>query len=62
MRTGIYSVTFAAQVDILVEAGSPKEAKEKAEKMFGEYDEITNFHHTYLSEIVNVTDKDGNEV
>lgn len=60
--SGIYTVTFAAQVDILVEAGSPKEAKEKAEKMFGEYDKITNFHHAYLSEIANVTDKDGNEV
>lgn len=62
VRTGIYSVTFAAQVDVLVEAGSPKDAREKAEKMFGEYDETTPFHHTYLSEIVNVTDKDENEV
>ena len=61
-RTGIYNITFAAQVDVLVEADSPKEAREKAEKMFGEYDETTPFHHTYLSEIVNVTDKDGNEV
>lgn len=60
--SGIYTVTFAAQVDVLVEANSPKDAKEKAEKMFGEYDETTPFHHTYLSEIVNVTDKDGNEV
>lgn len=62
VRTGIYNITFAAQVDVLVEANSPKDAKEKAEKMFGEYDETTPFHHTYLSEIVNVTDKDGNEV
>lgn len=62
VRTGIYSVTFAAQVDVLVEAGSPKDAREKAEKMFGEYDETTPFHYTYLSDIMNVTDKDGNEV
>ena len=62
VRTGIYSVTFAAQVDVLVEADSPKDAREKAEKMFGEYDEITPFHYTYLSDIMNVTDKDGNEV
>lgn len=60
--SGIYTVTFVAQVDVRVEADSPKDAKEKAEKMFGEYDETTPFHHTYLSEIVNVTDKDGNEV
>ena len=59
---GIYSVTFAARVDVLVEANSPKEAREKAEKMFGAYDETTNFHCTYLSDIVNVTDKNGNEV
>ena len=62
VRTGIYSVTFAAQVDVLVEADSPKDAREKAEKMFGEYDETTPFQYTYLSDIMNVTDKDGNEV
>ena len=60
--SGIYTVTFAAQVDVLVEASSPKDAREKAEKMFGEYDETTPFHYTYLSDIMNVTDKDGNEV
>lgn len=60
--SGIYTVTFAAQVDVRVEAGSQKEAKEKAEKMFGEYDESTSFHYTYLSDIVNITDKDRNEV
>lgn len=60
--SGIYNITFAAQVDVLVEAGSPKEAKEKAEKMFGEYDESASFHYTYLSDIVNITDKDRNEV
>lgn len=60
--SGIYTITFAAQVDVRVEADSPKEAKEKAEKMFGEYDETTPFHYTYLSDIVNITDKDRNEV
>ena len=59
---GIYSITFAAQVDVLIKANSPKEAREKAEKMFGEYDETSNFHYTYLSDIINVTDKNGNEV
>lgn len=62
VRTGIYNITFAAQVNVLVEADSPKEAREKAEKMFGEYDETTPFHYTYLSDIMNVTDKYGNEV
>ena len=59
---GIYSVTFTAQVDVLVEANSTKEAREKAEKMFGAYDETTNFHCTYLSDIINITNKDENEV
>lgn len=60
--SGIYSVTFAAQVDVRVEADSPKEAREKAKKMFGEYDETANFHHISLSDIMNITDKNGNEV
>ena len=60
--SGIYTVTFAAQVDVRVEADSPKEAREKSKKMFGEYDETTNFHYTYLSDIMNITDKNGNEV
>lgn len=60
--TGIYPVTFAAQVDVIVEANSPKEAREKAKRMVGEYDESANFHHTSLSDIMNITDKSGNEV
>ena len=36
--------------------------REKAEKMFGAYDETTNFHCTYLSDIINITNKDENEV
>lgn len=62
VHAGIYSVTFAAQVDVLVEAKSPREAREKAKKMFGEYDETTNFHYTHLSDIMNITDKNENEV
>lgn len=60
--SGIYTVTFAAQVDVIVEANSPKEAREKAKRMVGEYDESANFHHTSLSDIMNITDKSGNEV
>lgn len=55
-----YSVTVYAEVTMPVMAKSPSEAREKAEKMLGEYHDQA-FEYIYLSEIINVTDGDGNE-
>ncbi len=56
-----YTINFLADVDVTVEASSPDEAREKAEKMFGEY-HGKKFDYAYLSEIKFITKADGTEV
>lgn len=55
-----YVVNFLADVDVKIEADSPEEAREKANKMFGEYHD-KQFGYAYLSEIKFITTSDGTE-
>lgn len=56
-----YTINFLADVEVKVEAYSAVDAKEKAEKMIGEY-YVKEFGYAYLSEIKFITDADGTEV
>ena len=56
-----YTVSIFSYVDVVIKAVSPEEAREKAEKMYGEHIN-ESFDYAYLSEISNVVDADGNEV
>lgn len=55
-----YTVNIASQIEVSVSAKSPQEAKEKVEKMLGEYYNQA-FEYAYLSEVESVTDENGNE-
>lgn len=56
-----YTVTFIAEIESTVKASSPEEAKKIASKQIGEYKDNT-FGYAYLSEVKNITDKNGNEM
>lgn len=56
-----YTANFLADVELDVEANSPEEAKEKAEKLLGEYLH-KEFDYAYLCEIKFLADDKGNEV
>lgn len=55
-----YTVNFLADIDMTIITASPEEAREKAEKAFGEYRNKT-FDYAYLAEIKYITKSDGTE-
>ena len=55
-----YTVNFLADIEMTIIAASPEEAREKAEKAFGEYRNKT-FDYAYLAEIKHITKSDGTE-